>query len=116
MTITVEEFTGSGTIGSTEWSMTTNTEGPDAETSEGLFQAFVDMNALATGDVIEFRVYETCRTGDTQRTIYSVRFANVQTSPLWASPALVLGVGWDMTLKKISGVDCTVNWRISRVA
>jgi hypothetical protein len=116
MTITVEAYTGSATMGSTEWSMTTNTSGPDADTSSGLFQAFVDMNALDAGDIFEFRVYEKCRTGDVQRTVYSARFANAQAAPVWAAPALILGVGWDMTLKKISGVDRAIAWRISKAA
>jgi hypothetical protein len=32
------------------------------------------------------------------------------------SPTLVLGIGWDMTLKKISGTDRVINWRISNIA
>ena len=116
MTITVESYTGSTTVSTTEWSMTTNTAGPDADTSSGLFQAFVDLNALVFGDVFEFVVYEKCRTGDTQRKVYSARFANAQAAPIWASPALILGVGWDMTLKRIGGTDRAINWRISKAA
>ena len=117
MTITVEAFTGTETVGSTnEWSMTTDTAGPDADTTSGIFQAFIDLNALAVADVFEFRCYEKCRTGDTQRLVYSARFANVQAQPIWVSPTLVLGIGWDMTLKKISGTDRAIAWRISKVA
>ncbi len=116
MTITVEAFTGTETVGTTEWSLTTDTAGPDADTTAGVFQAFIDLNALAAGDVFEFRAYEKVRTGDTQRAIYSARFANAQSTPVWASPTLILGVGWDMTLKKISGTDRAVNWRISKIS
>lgn len=117
MTITVEAFTGSAvTIGATENSMTTNTAGPDVETSSGIFQAFVDLNALAAGDVFEFKVYEKTITGGTQRAVYSASFANAQGSLIFASPALILGIGWDMTLKKISGTDRAITWRISKVA
>lgn len=116
MTITVEAFTGTETIGTTEHSMTTDTAGPDADTTEGIFQAFVDLNAVAAGDVFEFRAYEKVRTGDTQRLVYSARFANAQSTPVWASPSLILGIGWDMTLRKISGTDRAINWRISQVA
>lgn len=116
MTITVEQFTGTETVSTTEWSMTTDTSGPDVDTTSGLFQAFVDLNALAAGDVFEFKAYEKVRTGDTQRLVYAVSFANVQASPVWVSPTLILGVGWDMTLKKISGTDRAINWRISMVS
>jgi hypothetical protein len=116
MTITVEAYTGSETVSTTEWSLTTDTAGPDADTNAGVYQAFVDLNALVFGDVYELKVYEKCRTGDAQRTVYSARIANGQAAPIWASPALILGVGWDMTVKKISGVDRTINWRISKAA
>lgn len=116
MAITVESFTGSEAVSTTEWSMTTDTAGPDVDTTEGVFQAFLDLNALAVGDVFEFTVYEKVRTGDTQRVVYSAQFANAQSQPVWVSPTLILGVGWDMTLLKISGTDRTINWRISQVA
>ncbi len=116
MTITIEAFTGTESVTGTEWSMTTDTSGPDVETSAGMFQAFVDLNLLAAGDVFEFRVYEKCRTGDTQRLVFVARFAGVQAAPIWPSAALMLGIGWDMTLKKISGTDRVINWRISKAA
>jgi hypothetical protein len=116
MTITVEAYTGTETVGGTEWSLTLSSSGPDVDTTEGVFQAFVDLDALEAGDVFEFRAYEKARTGDTQRAVYSVQFSGPQTTPIWASPTLILGVGWDMTVKKISGTDRTINWRISKVA
>jgi hypothetical protein len=116
MTITVEAYTGTETVGSTEWSLTLSSSGPVADTAKGVFQAFVDLDALAVGDVFEFRAYEKVRTGDTQRVVYSAQFSSPQSTPIWASPTLILGVGWDMTLKKISGTDQTINWRISKVA
>lgn len=116
MTITVEAFTGTETVGTTEHSMTTDTAGPDTDTTTGIFQAFVDLNAVAAGDVFEFKAYEKVRTGDTQRLVYSAQFAGAQAMPVWVSPTLVLGIGWDMTLKKISGTDRAINWRISQVS
>jgi len=116
MTITVEAFTGTETVSTTEHSLTTDTAGPDADTTSGIFQALVDLNAVAAGDVFEFKAYEKVRTGDTQRMIYSARFANTQAAPVWVSPTLVLGIGWDMTMKKISGTDRAINWRISKIA
>lgn len=116
MTITIESFTGIETVGTTEHSLTTDTAGPDVDTTEGVFQPFLDLNALAAGDVFTFSVYEKCRTGDTQRKLYVATFSGVQSTPLWAGPSLLLGVGWDMTLIKISGTDRSINWRISQVA
>jgi hypothetical protein len=116
MTITIEAVTGSESVGTTEHSMTTDTSGPDVDTTAGVFAALLDLNAVAAGDTFRFSVYEKCRTGDTQRLVYSAEFSGAQSAPLWASPSLLLGVGWDMTLKKIAGTDRAITWRISKVA
>lgn len=117
MTITIAAFEGSETVGTTEHSLTTDTAGPDTETSDGIFQVFIDLSALAPGDVFEFKTYETVATSaGTQRAVYSARFADAQGTPIWTSPTLVLGVGWDMTLKKISGTDRAIAWRAAKVA
>lgn len=117
MTITIEAFTGSKTsLSTTEWSMTAGTSGPVADTTAGVFAAMIDLSALAAGDTFRFAVYSKCRTGDTQRLLYTAELTGAQPYPNWASPSLLLGVGWDMTLKKIAGTDRTINWRISRVS
>ena len=116
MPITLEAYAGTETVSTTEWSMTTDTAGPDTDTNTGVYQAFLDLNALAAGDVFEFRVYEKARSTSTQRLVYYAQFANAQATPVWASPSLVLGNGWDMTLKKVSGTDRSIDWRISKMA
>lgn len=117
MTITVEAFTGSAvTISTTEISMINGTSTIATNSTAGIYQAFVDLNAVAAGDVFEFRAYEKTITGGTQRLVYYARFANAQASPIFVSPTLVLGIGWDMTLIKSSGTDRALTWRISKVA
>jgi len=117
MTITIDAVEGSETVGTTEHSLTTDTAGPDADTTTGVFQAFLDLNALAAGDTFRFSVYETvATTSGTQREIYSAEFTGAQASPIWASPSLLLGVGWDCTLVKIAGTDRAIVWRIAQVA
>jgi hypothetical protein len=115
MTISVTNFTGTESVTTTEHSLTTDTAGPDTDTTVGCFQAFIDLSAMLAADVFEFKVYEKARAADTQRLAYSARFANVQSAPLWISPTLILGAGWDMTLKKISGTDRTITWSVRGV-
>lgn len=115
MAISVTNFTGSETVTTTSWSMTTDTSGPDTDTTVGCFQAFIDLNALAAGDVYEFNVYEKARAADTQRLCYYARFANAQGTPIYASPTLILGAGWDMTINKVSGTDRAITWSIRGV-
>ncbi len=117
MAITIAAFEGSETVSTTEHSMTTDTAGPDTDTTDGVFQAFIDLNAVAAGDTFRFSVYETvATTSGTQREVYSAEFTGAQSTPIWTSPSLVLGVGWDMTLVKIAGTDRAIVWRIAQVA
>jgi hypothetical protein len=115
MAISVTNFTGSETVSTTEHSLTTDTAGPDTDTTVGCFQAFIDLNALAAGDVFEFRIYEKARAADTQRLAMYARFANAQGAPIYVSPTMILGAGWDMTLIKVSGTDRTITWSIRGV-
>lgn len=117
MAITLNAFSGSETVSTTEWSLTTDTAGPDVDTTTGIFQPFLDLNAVAAGDIFEFKVYDKISgTGDTQRVIYSAQFSGSQSTPIWVGPTLILGHGWDMTLDKLSGTDRLILWRISKVA
>lgn len=111
-----EAYSGTETVSTTEWSLTTDTAGPDADTNDGVYQCFLDLNALAKGDVFEFKVYEKVLSSSTQRVIYSARFTNAQSEPVWVSPSLILLHGWDMTLDKISGTDRAIDWSIRKVA
>lgn len=110
-----EPFTGTATI-NTEQSLTTNTAGPDVETSDGIFQCFIDLNAMLAADVFEFAVYEKVLTSSTQRKVYTARFSGLQTPPNWVSPSLILINGWDFTLIKISGTNRSIDWSIRKVA
>jgi len=111
-----EAFTGTETVGGTEHSLTTDSSGPDVETSDGVFQAFIDLNALAAGDTFELKVYEKVLSGSTQRLVYTMSFSGVQAEPIAVTPSLVLINGWDMTLKKLAGTDRSIDWSIRKVA
>ncbi len=117
MTISLSAFTGTETVSTTEWSMTTDSSGPDVDTTTGVFQAFIDFSALAAGDEFQFAIYEKCLDASaTQRAVFKASIAEVQSTPIYVSSALFLGIGWDMTLKKIAGTDRSITWRIAKVA
>jgi hypothetical protein len=107
----------SATISTTEHSLATNTsyDTGDAQTSDGVVQVFVDLNALANGDTFRLRVYEKCRSADTQRLAWESTFANVQGLPIAVTPALTLAHGWDVTLTKLGGTDRAIPWSIRRL-
>src|SRR3990167_4980822 len=104
-----EAYAVSETVSTTEWSLTTDTAGPDVDTNDGVYQCFLDLNALLKGDIFEFRLYEKVLSSSTQRLLFAVRFANAQSQPNWVSPSLILLHGWDMTLKKIGVTDRAID-------
>lgn len=111
-----ELYSGTEAVTGTEWSMTTDTSGPDVDTTDGVFQCFIDLNALLAGDQFQIRAYEKARSGDTQRIVYEAIRTGAQQQPIFVTPSLVLMHGWDFTLKKLAGTDRTITWSIRQVA
>lgn len=86
-------------------------------TTDGVYQVFLDLNALADGDIFQFRAYEKVQSGDTVRPFYEVNFANAQGNvDNWVSPSFILLHGWDFTLLRKAGSDRTITWSIRKVA
>lgn len=110
-----ELYTGTEAVSTTEHSMTTDTSGPDVDTTDGVFQIFLDLSDMVAGDELQIRVYEKVRSGDTQRIVYECSLFGAQANPIWVSPALILLHGWDATLDAISGT-ITVLWSIRQVS
>lgn len=90
-------------LSTTEWSLTTDTAGPDVDTNDGVFQAFLDVTDMVTGDELEIKIYEKVQSGLTQRLVYQSNLVGPQSPPVWVSPTLILMHGWDMTVKAVSG-------------
>lgn len=106
-------YSGTHAIDTTEWSLTTDTAGPDADTNAGVYQLFLDTSDMITGDELQIRIYEKTRSGDTQRIIYQSNLVGPQSPPTFVSPSLMLLQGWDMTLDAIVGT-ITVLWSIRK--
>ena len=110
-----ELYSGTEAVGATEWSITTDTAGPDADTTDGVFQIFLDVSDMVAGDELQIRIYEKVRSADTQRVVWQATLAGVQAQPIFATPSLILLHGWDCTLDAIAGT-ITVNWSVRQVA
>ena len=111
-----EAFTGTELVTITEWSLTTDTAGPDVELSDGVFQCLLDLNALIAGDNFQLKLYEKVATADTQRLMETWSFVGAQSKPNFSSPSFILMHGWDFTLIRIAGTDRTITWSIRKVA
>lgn len=117
MAITVL-YESSGTISTTEISLpnaTTYAAG-SAITTDGIYQVFLDLSALAAGDQFELKLYEKVQAAGTQRTICIFNFVGVQAAPHTVLPTMIFMHGWDVTLKKVTGTDRSIAWSIRQVA
>lgn len=112
-----ELITGTEAVSTTEWSLATDTsyDTADAQTTDGVFQVFLDVSDMIAGDQLQIRVYEKVRSGDTQRIVYQSILTGAQSDPIWVSPSLVLMHGWDFTCDALAGT-ITVNWSIRQVS
>jgi hypothetical protein len=110
-----EAFTGSATIGATEFSLpnggTTLTPRPE----QGVFQVFIDTEAMSFGDQYTVRIYEKITSGGGQRQIYEATLTGVMADS-WVFPSLLLMHGWDVTIQKRAGTDRVFAWSLRQVA
>lgn len=106
-----EAYSGSATIGATEYSATTNSTTIAAQTAKGTYQVFIDASALVAGDLFELRVLEKVRSSGAQREVMSASVGGGGPA-LLCLPALMLGNGWDVTLRRVAGDDRTIEWSI----
>jgi hypothetical protein len=93
-------FAASGLISNVEWSLTTNTAGPDFTNVSGVYQTFINCSGMLQGDEYHIQVYEktTNIDGDLALSVYESVLSGPQSPPIWVSPALMLGNGWDITM------------------
>lgn len=108
----------SASISTSEYSLPgdTTTGVPTSQTTDGVFQFFVDLGAMAAGNQYRFRLYEKTDSAGTQRLVEEWIFTGAQSKPMFVSPTFVLGEGWDFTGLKLAGTDRSIPWSIRKVA
>lgn len=121
MAIDLEYAAGSAvSITNTETSLSvdggTTTGVPASRTDTGLFTLFLDGVAnMVKADEYLLRVYEKARTSGTQRVVFQLRLMDAQ-SEILVIPNLILGIGWDITLQRISSTSRAFDWSVRRVS
>ena len=110
-------FSGTQAVDTTEWSAPRDASYSSAspQTSAGIYQVFLDLSGMASGDELRIRIYEKVTSSSTQRIVWESYLVGVQTEGTWVSPSLVLMHGWDVTLTALVGT-ITVDWSIRKVA
>lgn len=105
----------SATISTTEYSLPNNGTTLTPQTDDALLQAWIDFGAMVAGDEYEWKVYEKVNgSGATQRVIASGRVIGAQANPV-VIPTVIVGEGWDVTVKKITGTDRSIGWSLRKV-
>ncbi len=111
MAVTELETGSQTSVITTEHTLNTTTP----ETTDGMLMLFLDVSAMASGDLLEIRCKEKARSGDTQREIYVETLVGVQASPMWVGPALIMLHGWDFSIKQTTGSARAYPWSIRAV-
>jgi len=111
-----EAFSGSATIGTTEYDLPSASTTVSAQTADGIYQLFLDLNALTATESYQLKIYEKVQSLGTQRVIDSTTISGVQTEPVYATSALLLMHGWTYTLTNLQGTPRAISWSIRQVA
>ena len=108
-------YEDSASISTTEYSLVNDSTTLAADTTDGVFQVFLDLSAMAAGDQYEIKIKEKVQSGGTQREIYAAIITGTMAAT-WVSPSLIFMHGWDVTITKLAGTDRTLGWSIRQVA
>lgn len=106
----------SASISTTEYGLAEDSTSLSPQTTDGVFQFFIDFANMAAGDQYKVRLLEKYDSGGTQRLIEEWILTNAQSKPMWVSPAFILGEGWDITVTRLAGSDRTIYWSIRKIA
>lgn len=90
--------------------------GGSANTTDGIFQLFVDVSALALNDLVEIRLLEKALSGGTARVVFAAQLYNAQDEPMFVSPSFVLIHGWEFDIRQVTGTARSFPWSIRQVA
>jgi len=110
-----EAFQNSGTIGTTEFFLASNSTTKTDQTTDGIYQLMLELNNLANGDEYRLRLYERISSGGTARVCDSWVIADAQTDPNYFTPSVILLHGWEFSLTKLAGTDRSIAWSIRKV-
>ncbi len=102
------------TIGTSEYSIVSNSTTLANNTTDGVYQLWIDASSVAKGDVFKVRVYEKVLSGGTKDVFAQWSIMGVQ-SEHFVTPTFILMHGWDMTIQKVSGTDRTFSASIRQV-
>jgi hypothetical protein len=106
------------TISTSEYSLPADTISgvPTSQTTDGVYQVFIDFGAMVAGDQYRVRLYEKTDSGGTQRLVEEWILTGAQSKPMFVIPSMILGEGWDVTVLRLAGADRSIRWSLRSIA
>lgn len=112
-----EAFSNTNTISTTERFIASNSTSKTPQTTAGLYQLFLDLNALAKSDEFSLKCYEEVRdAASADVVLFDLLLKGVRTYKVYTTPTLFLDNGWEFSLDKIAGADASIPASIRKVA
>ena len=110
---------GSASIAASEHSLFSNVTASGSATSSsttGIYQLFLDCASMVAGDQFAVRYYEKVAAASGYRLIEEHVLSGAQSKPMFTTPALILGAGFDWTVTGLSSSARGFVWSIRKVA
>jgi hypothetical protein len=83
-----------------------------APTTAKTRQLCIDLNAMATGDVLEVRIYRKTLTGGTSRVHLLATFAHGQSEPIVTSIPVAMPFGGEFKITQTAGTGRSFPWSV----
>lgn len=110
-----EAFSGTATIGSTEFSLTNGSTSLTAQTTDAQVDVLINCSNMAAGDQYEVAVYEKVISTDSQILAFPVvTLTGPQPSAFVLLTPTVMH-GWEVTMKKIAGTDRSFKYSVRTI-
>lgn len=103
----------SATIGTTEYFLASDSTTATYQTSDVILQVYLDFGAMTATEEYQIKIYEKVD-GTNAEVFYQANLIGAQ-SRMWVSPSFILGVGWEVSLKKIAGTDRAIPWTLAKI-
>lgn len=110
-----ESHTGSATIGTTVYYLASASTTATPQTTDGVYQLFIDLENLAAGDIVQVCCWEKVTAAGSFEKVWIDNVTGPLDSPHYVTPSLVLMHGWEFSLAKITGTDRTLSWSIRKI-
>lgn len=104
----------SASISTTEYFLAANSTTPSYQTTDCIMQCFLHFAGMVAGDQYEVKVYEKVN-AQGPNVVYYLLLDGAQAGPT-VLPSLVVGDGWDVSVKKLAGTDRTVHWSLRKIS